>query len=90
MSDPASGGIRIYAVAVALVALVNVFEQDVALCAIEFLRVTPRHAYDSVSEAKQQLASYFEFYNTRRPHSSLGGQTPDTAYCGNGEWKNAA
>ena len=48
------------------------------------------HAYDSVSEAKQQLARYFEFYNTTRPHSSLGGQTPDTAYCGNGEWKNAA
>ena len=48
------------------------------------------HAYDSVSEAKQQLAGYFEFYNTARPHSSLGGQTPDTAYCGNGEWKNAA
>jgi len=32
--------------------------------------------------------SYFEFCNTGRPHSSLGGQTPDTAYCGNGEWKN--
>jgi putative transposase len=48
------------------------------------------HAYDSVLEAKQQLASYFEFYNTRRPHSSLGGQTPDTAYCGDGEWKRAA
>jgi putative transposase len=48
------------------------------------------HAYDSVSEAKQQLASYFEFYNTARPHSSLGGQTPDTAYCGKAEWQNAA
>ncbi len=48
------------------------------------------HAYDSVLEAKQRLASYFEFYNTRRPDSSLGGQTPDTAYCGNGEWLQAA
>ena len=48
------------------------------------------HAYDSVSEARQQLAGYFEFYNTRRPHSSLGGQTPDTAYFGNGERKKAA
>jgi putative transposase len=48
------------------------------------------HAYDSVSEAKQQLAGYLEFYNTRRPHSSLGGQTPDTAYFGNGERKQAA
>jgi putative transposase len=48
------------------------------------------HAYESVAEAKQQLASYFEFYNTRRPHSSLGGQTPDTAYCGHGVWEKAA
>jgi len=38
------------------------------------------HAYDSVPEAKQRLASYFEFYNGARPHSSLGGQTPNTAY----------
>jgi putative transposase len=38
------------------------------------------HAYESVSEARQQLARYFSFYNTRRPHSSLGGLTPDTAY----------
>ena len=28
------------------------------------------HAYESVSEARQQLARYFAFYNTRRPHSS--------------------
>jgi putative transposase len=48
------------------------------------------HAYDSVLEAKRQLANYFEYYNTRRPHSSLGGQTPDIAYCGNGEWQQAA
>ena len=48
------------------------------------------HAYDSVLEAKRQLASYFEFYNNRRPHSSLGGQTPDAAYCGHGDWQKAA
>ena len=48
------------------------------------------HAYDSVAEARQQLANYFEFYNTRRPHSSLGGQTPDTAYFRNREIKQAA
>ena len=40
------------------------------------------HAYESVSEARQQLASYFTFYNTQRPHSSLGRMTPDTAYFG--------
>jgi putative transposase len=38
------------------------------------------HAYENVSEAKQQLASYFDLYNIRRPHSSLGGHTPDMTY----------
>ena len=38
------------------------------------------HAYESVTEARRQLASYFTFYNSVRPHSSLDGQTPDTAY----------
>jgi putative transposase len=48
------------------------------------------HAYESVSEARQQLTGYFAFYNARRPHSSLGGVTPDTAYFGNLETKSAA
>jgi putative transposase len=48
------------------------------------------HAYESVAEAKQQLASYFTFYNNRRPHSSLGGMTPDTAYFGTLETQCAA
>ncbi len=48
------------------------------------------HAYESVAEARQQLTSYFTFYNTRRPHSSLGGMTPDTAYFGGLETKIAA
>jgi putative transposase len=38
------------------------------------------HAYDSVSEARSGLARYLAFYNTRRQHSSLDGQTPDQAY----------
>jgi putative transposase len=38
------------------------------------------HAYESVTEAGEQLAGYFEFYNGQRPHSSLGAQTPDAAY----------
>lgn len=37
-------------------------------------------AYDSVSAAKASLGSYLGFYNTRRPHSSLDGQTPDAIY----------
>ncbi len=34
-------------------------------------------AYDSVSAARVGLARYFQFYNSRRPHSGLTGQTPD-------------
>ena len=38
------------------------------------------HGYDTVSIARQALAKYFDFYNRRRPHSTLDGMTPDTAY----------
>ncbi len=48
------------------------------------------HAYESVAEARQQLTSYFTFFNTRRPHSSLSGMTPDTAYFGKLLTKSAA
>jgi putative transposase len=48
------------------------------------------HAYESVNEARRQLTSYFTFYNSRRPHSSLGGMTPDTAYFGRLEIQSAA
>ena len=37
-------------------------------------------AYDTVSEARASFGRYFDFYNTRRPHSSLDRQTPDQAY----------
>jgi putative transposase len=37
-------------------------------------------AYRSVSEARRGLGRYLAFYNRRRPHSSLGGQTPDQVY----------
>jgi putative transposase len=37
-------------------------------------------AYDSVSAARTGLARYLDFYNTRRPHSSLDGRTPDEFY----------
>jgi putative transposase len=38
------------------------------------------HAYDSVSAARAGLARYLGFYNTRRPHRSLDGRTPDEFY----------
>ena len=37
-------------------------------------------AYDSVSEARASIGRYLDFYNSRRPHSSLDGMTPDQAY----------
>lgn len=40
-------------------------------------------AYESVSEAKASLGSYFSFYNARRPHQSLDGQRPDEIYFNN-------
>jgi putative transposase len=37
-------------------------------------------AYDSVSAARLGLAGYFDFYNSRRPHQSHDGHTPDMLY----------
>lgn len=36
--------------------------------------------YGSVSEARQGIGRYFEFYNSQRPHSSLDKATPDEFY----------
>jgi putative transposase len=38
------------------------------------------HAYDSVGEARTSIGRYLDFYNRRRPHSSLDRRTPDEAY----------
>ena len=48
------------------------------------------HAYESVTEAREQLTGYFEFYNGQRPHSSLGARTPDAAYFDSAAVKLAA
>jgi putative transposase len=37
-------------------------------------------AYDTVSDARTSIGRYLDFYNRRRPHSSLDGMTPDRAY----------
>jgi putative transposase len=37
-------------------------------------------AYDGVSEARASIGRYLDFYNGRRPHSSLDGMTPNRAY----------
>jgi putative transposase len=37
-------------------------------------------AYESVGRARASIGGYLGFYNGKRPHSSLDGQTPDRAY----------
>ena len=37
-------------------------------------------AYDTAYEARTSIGRYLDFYNRRRPHSSLDGVTPDHAY----------
>jgi len=37
-------------------------------------------AYDSVGEARASIGRHLEFYNRKRPHSSLDARTPDQAY----------
>ena len=37
-------------------------------------------AYHSVSDARASLGRYLDFYNSRRPHSSLGARTPEQAH----------
>jgi putative transposase len=48
------------------------------------------HAYGSIAEANQRLASYFDFYNRIRSHQSLDGMTPDAVYFGSDAMKVAA
>jgi putative transposase len=36
--------------------------------------------YESIPEARQELAAYFDFYNLRRRHQGLEDRTPDQVY----------
>jgi putative transposase len=47
-------------------------------------------AYDSVAEARASLGRYLDFYNGKRPHSSLAARTPDQAYFGSLPQRTAA
>jgi putative transposase len=48
------------------------------------------HAYETVSAARSGIGRYLEFYNNRRPHSALDGETPDAFYFGNQPMPQAA
>jgi putative transposase len=47
-------------------------------------------AYDSLREARNSIGRYLDFYNGRRPHSSLDGSTPDRAYFNSPPLRTAA
>ena len=38
------------------------------------------HAFETGSELRAGLSRWISYYNTRRPHSTLAGRTPDEAY----------
>ena len=38
------------------------------------------HAYETVSEARASIGRHIDFYNSARPHTSLGRRTPDVVY----------
>ena len=48
------------------------------------------HAYETVSEVRAALTSYFSFYNVDRPHQSLEYRTPDEMYFATDTIKKAA
>jgi putative transposase len=48
------------------------------------------HAYESVSEARSGIGRYIQFFNNRRPHSSLQSQTPDQVYFNRPQQQRAA
>ena len=39
-------------------------------------------AYGTVAEARRLIGQYLDFFNQKRPHSSLDARTPDYAYFG--------
>jgi putative transposase len=41
------------------------------------------HAFETGSEVRAGLSKWIGYYNARRPHSALAGQTPDDAYRAN-------
>ena len=47
---------------------------------VKYGRVYLYDAYGSVGEARADVAAYLDWYNGKRPHSSIGDQTSDRAY----------
>jgi putative transposase len=48
------------------------------------------HAFETGTDLRAGLTSWIAYYNTRRPHSTLAGRTPDEAYRATGMMKLTA
>jgi len=48
------------------------------------------NAFEAGSEARLGIGRWIEYYNRHRPHSTLGGQTPNELYLGSGITRQAA
>ena len=49
------------------------------------------HAFETGSEARRGIGAWINYYNRDRPHSGIGGLTPNEAYgTGSGDEKLAA
>lgn len=46
------------------------------------------YTWETGSEAKAGIRKWSEFYNHKRPHSSLGGKPPAVVYCQRTETRN--
>ena len=50
--------------------------------------VNRRRAFSDMAEARDAIGRYISFYNSRRPHMSIGDKTPDVVHLQEGEQKN--
>ena len=55
-------------------------ELHVPVRAFHLCDLAALNAYESVAQARASLGRYLDFYNRKRPHSSLDGRTPERAY----------
>ena len=49
--------------------------------------VNRRRAFGDIAEARGAIGRYISFYNSRRPHMSIGDKTPDVVHVQEGEQK---
>lgn len=47
-------------------------------------------AYETITDARDGIGTYLNFYNSERRHQSLNRKTPDQVYLDNVEWPKAA